>query len=207
MARIDHAVTTGVFHHEGKDVEVENNVWVIGDEKECVVFDCPHDAKVLLDTIAGREVKLILCTHGDRDHINALAEVADATGAPVALHPDDRFMWDVVLPDRTPDRTLTHGDEIQVADITLQVLHTPGHTPGHVSVYTDGHVFSGDVLFPGGPGATQGRSQSDFPTLINSIRTHLLTLPPDTVVHTGHGDSTTIGAEAPHLDEWIARGY
>jgi glyoxylase-like metal-dependent hydrolase (beta-lactamase superfamily II) len=87
-------------------------------------------------------------------------------------------------------------------------LHTPGHSPGSTSFYleSEGTVFSGDTLFQGGPGAT-GRSFSDFPTIIDSIRNRLLTLPADTVVRTGHGDSTTIGAEAPQLQEWIARGH
>ena len=87
------------------------------------------------------------------------------------------------------------------------MLHTPGHSPGGVCLLTpDGHVFGGDTLFKGGPGAT-GRSFSSFGDIIVSIRDRLLTLPAETVVHTGHGDSTTIGDEAPHLDEWLARGH
>jgi len=97
---------------------------------------------------------------------------------------------------------------ITVAGTDVHVLHTPGHSPGSVSFSVPdlAVVFTGDTLFAGGPGAT-GRSFSDFPTIVESIRTRLLTLPPETVVHTGHGDSTTIGAEAPHLAEWIARGH
>ena len=88
------------------------------------------------------------------------------------------------------------------------MLHTPGHTPGGCCLHDAGSatLFSGDTLFRGGPGAT-GRTFSDFPTTIASIRDRLLVLPPDTVVHPGHGDSTTIGEEAPHLDEWVARGH
>ena len=88
------------------------------------------------------------------------------------------------------------------------MLHTPGHSPGAVCFYAPafGTVFTGDTLFSGGPGAT-GRSYSDFDTIVDSIRTRLLTLPPETVVHTGHGDSTEIGIEAPHLDDWITRGH
>src|SRR4029450_11113281 len=106
-----------------------------------------------------------------------------------------------------PDGPLRHGDELSVAGRELRVLHTPGHSPGGIClVGPDGHVFGGDTLFKGGPGAT-GRSFSDFPTIIDSTPHRLLTLPAATIVHTGHGDSTTIGDEAPHLDEWIARGH
>jgi glyoxylase-like metal-dependent hydrolase (beta-lactamase superfamily II) len=111
-------------------------------------------------------------------------------------------------PDRRPDGSLRDGDSIEVAGISLRVLHTPGHAPGAVCFHAPdlGAVFSGDTLFAGGPGAT-GRSFSDFPTIIASIRDRLFRLPPDTVVHTGHGDTTTIGAEAPHLREWLDRGH
>jgi len=107
-----------------------------------------------------------------------------------------------------PDRDLGDGTEFTVGDVTMTSLHTPGHTPGSTCLYIPqlGVLFSGDTLFQGGPGAT-GRSYSDFPTIVASIRDRLLILPGDTVVHTGHGDDTTIGAEAPHLDEWITRGH
>jgi glyoxylase-like metal-dependent hydrolase (beta-lactamase superfamily II) len=124
----------------------------------------------------------------------------------VVLHPDDEMLWDVVYPDRKPDGAVRDRDELEVAGERLRIVHTPGHSAGGVCrLGPDGHVFGGDTLFKGGPGAT-GRSYSDFPTIIESIRDRLLVLPADTVVHTGHGESTTIGAEAPHLDEWMARG-
>jgi glyoxylase-like metal-dependent hydrolase (beta-lactamase superfamily II) len=112
-----------------------------------------------------------------------------------------------VYPDRRPDGDLRDGADLDVAGARLRVLHTPGHSPGGVCLLgPDGHVFGGDTLFKGGPGAT-GRSNSDFPTIIASIRDRLLVLPAETVVHTGHGESTTVGLEAPHLEEWIARGH
>ena len=117
------------------------------------------------------------------------------------------MLWDDVHTEG-PDISLADGDEVKVAGVTIKVLHTPGHSPGACCLYVPalGAVFSGDTLFQGGPGAT-GRSFSSFETIIESIRTKLLVLPPDTVVHTGHGDDTTIGAEAPHLQEWIDRGH
>jgi glyoxylase-like metal-dependent hydrolase (beta-lactamase superfamily II) len=147
-------------------------------------------------------------THGHNDHINAAAALSEATDAPILLHPADRMLWDVVYPDRAPDRELAAGDVLRAGGVELGVLHTPGHSPGCCSFHAAaaGVVFSGDTLFCGGPGAT-GRSFSDFGTIITSIRTKLLTLPPETIVHTGHGDSTTIGAEAPNLEEWIRRGH
>ena len=142
----------------------------------------------------------VVATHGHNDHINAAADLAEATGAPVWLHPADRMLWDVVHPDRAPDAELVDGQEIRVGGTTLVVLATPGHSPGGVCLYDedDGVVFSGDTLFNGGPGAT-GRSFSDRGTLVDSIRARLLVLPPETRVLTGHGDETTVGAEAPGL--------
>ena len=149
----------------------------------------------------------VVCTHGHNDHIDAAGAVADATGAPVLLHPDDRMLWQVVYPDREPG-DLTDGQVISVAGVDLQVLHTPGHAPGAVCLYAPALsvLFSGDTLFQGGPGAT-GRSFSSFPTILDSIRERLLTLPPETRVLTGHGESTTIAAEAGEYDAWVARGH
>jgi glyoxylase-like metal-dependent hydrolase (beta-lactamase superfamily II) len=200
-------VTSGTFSIDGEDFAVDNNIWIVGNDEECLVIDAAHEAAPIVDAIAGRRVVALVCTHGHNDHINAAVEVADAVGAPIALHPDDRMLWDAIHPDRAPDVLIEDGARFDVAGTTLTALHTPGHSPGGVSLHdADGHaVFGGDTLFKGGPGAT-GRSFSDFPTIIESIRTRLLTLPADTVVYTGHGDTTTIGDEAPHLDEWIARG-
>jgi glyoxylase-like metal-dependent hydrolase (beta-lactamase superfamily II) len=144
-----------------------------------------------------------VCTHGHNDHINAAVDFAALTGAPIWLHPDDRMLWDAIHPDRAPDADLTDGQRIDVGDVHLEVMHTPGHSPGGCCLWAeaDGVLFSGDTLFRGGPGAT-GRSFSSFDTIIDSITDRLLPLPGDTVVHTGHGDDTTIGAEKAASADW-----
>ena len=206
-ASVENVVTSGVFSLDGQDFDVDNNVWLIGDDSEVLVIDAAHEADKIIKTIAGRRVLGIVSTHGHNDHINAAGAVADATGAPIFLHPDDRMLWDVVHPDRTP-QPLTDGRLIDVAGLRLEVLHTPGHSPGAVCLYAPelGVLLSGDTLFKGGPGAT-GRSYSSFPTILESIRARLLTLPPGTRVLTGHGEETTIGGEAADLDAWVARGH
>ena len=124
------------------------------------------------------------------------------------LNPDDAVLWGLAHPTAAVDGTLVDGQVLEVGVLRVEVIATPGHAPGAVCLYVPalGLLFSGDTLFAGGPGAT-GRSYSDFAQIVVSIRDRLLSLPPETVVHPGHGASTTIGAEAPHLDEWIARGY
>lgn len=206
--RIDRLVTSGTFSLDGGTWEVDNNVWLVGDDTEAYVIDAAHDAEAILAALGDRRLLGVICTHGHDDHIDAAPEVAERTGAPVLLHPEDTVLWEMRHPGRTPDAALTEGDTLPVAGTELRVLHTPGHSPGAVCLYAPelGTVFTGDTLFQGGPGAT-GRSYSSFPTIVESIRNRLLTLPPETVVRTGHGDSTTIGAEAPHLEEWITRGH
>jgi glyoxylase-like metal-dependent hydrolase (beta-lactamase superfamily II) len=207
--RIDRVRTQGQFTLDGQSFDVENNIWLVGDDREVLVIDAAHDAGPIIEAIDDRQVVAIVCTHGHNDHINAALDVHGFVGrVPVCLHDDDRMLWNQVYVARGPDMPLKDGQTFDAGGATLRVLHTPGHSPGGVCLYleSEGVVFSGDTLFKGGPGAT-GRSYSDFPTIIDSIRTKLLTLPPETVVHTGHGDSTTIGDEAPHLEEWIARGY
>ncbi|WP_144127509.1 MBL fold metallo-hydrolase [Catellatospora sichuanensis] len=207
-ARIERVVTSGTFSLDGGTWEVDNNVWLIGNDNDVLVVDAAHDAAAIMAAAGERRVVAIVCTHAHNDHIDAAPELARLSGAPIMLHPDDRMLWDMTHPDVAPDRDLTDGDCLTVAGVELWVHHTPGHSPGAVCLYAPSlsALFSGDTLFQGGPGAT-GRSYSDFDTIIGSIRDRLLTLPADTVVYTGHGDTTTIGAEAPHLDEWLARGH
>jgi len=204
--RIEHAVTSGTFSLDGGTWEVDNNVWVVGDDRECVLIDAPHDAVAILALVGDRRLAAVLCTHAHDDHVSAVREVTHHTAAPAYLHPDDRVLWHRALPE-PPDEDLADGQVIRVGDVDLHVLHTPGHSPGSCCFHAPalGVVFTGDTLFSGGPGAT-GRSFSDFPTIVGSIRERLLSLPEQTVVHTGHGESTVIGAEKPHLQEWIERG-
>ncbi|MCD0449995.1 MBL fold metallo-hydrolase [Actinocorallia sp. API 0066] len=207
-APVTRLVTSGTFSLDGGTWEVENNVWIVGDDTEAVVIDAAHDATAIERALAGRRLKAIVCTHAHDDHVNAAPALADATGAPILSHPADRPLWDLTHPGRAPDGPLADGQSLSAGGVTLTVLHTPGHAPGAVSLYSPDleAVFTGDTLFQGGPGAT-GRSYSDFPTIITSIRTRLLPLPPKTTVHPGHGPDTTISTESPHLQDWINRGH
>ncbi|MFB4282618.1 MULTISPECIES: MBL fold metallo-hydrolase [unclassified Nonomuraea] len=205
---IDRVITSGTFSLDGGTWDVDNNVWLVGDAREVVVIDAAHDAAAIAERVGGRTVRAIVCTHAHNDHINAAKELAGLTGAPIRLHPADQVLWEQVYGPEVTYEPLADGEKLVVGGVALQILHTPGHSPGAVCAHAPdlGALFSGDTLFKGGPGAT-GRSHSSFETIIDSIRDRLLTLPPETVVHTGHGDSTAIGGEAPHLEEWIARGH
>ncbi|NYD32548.1 glyoxylase-like metal-dependent hydrolase (beta-lactamase superfamily II) [Nocardioides kongjuensis] len=197
-------MTSGTFCLDGETFEVDNNVWVVGDDTECVVIDAPHSVEDILAVVGERRVKAIVCTHAHDDHVRvapALREaVNNGAGAPILLHPDDRPLWELTHTQYLWDVDLADGQTLEVGGTTLRVLHTPGHAPGAVCLYAPdlGCVFTGDTLFNGGPGAT-GRSFSDRPTLEASIRARLFDLPGDTVVHTGHGEDTTIAAERERL--------
>ncbi len=183
----------------------DNNVYVVACERtrESVVIDASHDAAQIAEAAAGTRVQAILLTHGDPDHIDALEDLRARLGVPVAIHPADAGL----LP-APPDRELADGETIRVGDGTLRVIHTPGHTPGSVCFYSaeDATLIAGDTLFPGGPGATRGDPER-FAQIIASIREKLFILPDETAVRPGQGTDTTIGAEKPHLQEWIDRGW
>jgi glyoxylase-like metal-dependent hydrolase (beta-lactamase superfamily II) len=198
--RVDRGVLEGTFSLDGETFDVDNNVWVVGDETECVVIDAPHDVDGILAVVGDRSVKAILCTHAHDDHVRVAPALRERVTAPILLHPDDRPLWELTHADELWDADLTDGQEIEVAGTTLRVLHTPGHAPGGVCFHAEelGCVFTGDTLFAGGPGAT-GRSFSDRAVLVASIEARLLTLPGDTVVHTGHGEDTTVADERGHV--------
>ncbi len=198
--RVDHTTTSGTFSLDGETFDVDNNVWVLGDDDECMVVDAPHDVEAILGLVGDRTLKAILCTHAHDDHVRVAPALRQRVHAPILLHPDDRPLWEQTHPDELWDVDLSDGQELEVAGVTLRVLHTPGHAPGGVCFHAEslGCVFTGDTLFQGGPGAT-GRSYSDRDLLVASVQMRLLGLPDDTVVHTGHGPDTTIGAERANL--------
>lgn len=200
--RLDHTVTSGTFSLDGGTWDVDNNVWVLGNDEQCVIIDAPHDAAPIAELVGDRTVLAILCTHGHDDHVTATAELSDRYAAPVYLHPDDEVLWEQTH--RGEEYYPLHdGQTFPVGDDEIEVLHTPGHSPGSVCfrVAALDAVFTGDTLFEGGPGAT-GRSYSDYDTIVTSIRERLFALPADTVVHTGHGPDTTIGAEQAGAANW-----
>lgn len=182
---------------------MDNNVYILSDpaSNESVLFDAPTDAQRILKELDGKTVKYILMTHADGDHVQALQEVRKATGAPVGIHPAEAGR----LP-APPDFELSDGQTFQFGNVELKAMHTPGHSPGGMSFVTGDILIAGDTLFPGGPGNTQ-RPDGNFDQIIDSIRTKLFVLPEETRVYPGHGKSTTIGAEKPHLQEWIDRRW
>jgi glyoxylase-like metal-dependent hydrolase (beta-lactamase superfamily II) len=208
---VDRVITRGKFTLDGQSNTVDNNVWLVGDDSEVLVIDAAHDPLVIAAAAGGRRISMVVCTHGHNDHINAACELADLASAPTALHHGDLMLWQAVYPRRRPDRQLLDGQSIRLAGGgMLRVLHTPGHSPGCVCLFGeiggDPVLFGGDTLFRGGPGGT-GRSFSDFPTILGSIRDRLFTLPAETIVHAGHGDDTTIGEEAVDYEDWLCRGH
>ncbi|WP_280399730.1 MBL fold metallo-hydrolase [Nocardia carnea] len=193
-ARVERVVTEGQFCLDGGCWDVANNIWLVGDDSEVLIIDAAHDAQPILEAVAGRRVTAIICTHAHNDHVTVAPTLSAATGAPIHLHPADDVLWQQTHPG-VEYQALSDGAAFAIAGAELRVLHTPGHSPGSCCLHlpANGALFSGDTLFEGGPGAT-GRSYSDYPTILSSIG-RLFELPDETVVHTGHGPDTTLGAE------------
>lgn len=183
----------------------DNNVYLLTcpSTGERVLIDPADEPERILQLLAGgKKITSILLTHGDADHFQALEEVREATGAPVGMHPADRHL----LSGHRIDFEVQDGDQVRFGEVTLEVFHTPGHTAGGVCFYSAPVLIAGDTLFPGGPGNTR-REGGDFPLIMEGIKKKLFTLPAETVVYPGHGKSTTIGAERPHLADWLERGW
>ena len=184
---------------------MDNNVYVVRCRAtgEAVLLDAANEHERLLELCRTLGVRKVLETHGHWDHIQAVPEVRDA-GYDVGVTVEDAGM----LADQGYDFLLEDDSVIEVGQLRLRTMKTPGHTPGSISFVLEGSpvVLTGDTLFPGGPGATKFPG-GDFETIIRSIDSKLFTLPADTIVMPGHGADTTIGAERPSLQEWIDRGW
>ena len=183
----------------------DNNVFVIRcrETGEAVLIDAANEHEKLLELCTALNVRRVLETHGHWDHIQAVPAMREA-GLSVAVTAADAPM----LKDVGYDVFIDDAEVIEVGRLRLQAIHNPGHTPGSISFLIEGSplLFSGDTLFPGGPGGTKFEG-GDFNTIIDSIDNKLFTLPPSTIVLPGHGLDTTIGHERPHLQEWVDRGW
>jgi glyoxylase-like metal-dependent hydrolase (beta-lactamase superfamily II) len=185
----------------------EDGGWVIGDDEEVIVIDPGKDPAGVLEAVGDREILAVICTHGHASHVAAAAEVAKRDEAPVALHRADRLFWRAVHPETDPEIEMADGGRFDVADTSLEVIHTAGHTPGSVSLYCADleAVFTGDALLASGPAPHEGEFP-DFPGQLTAIGERLLDLPPETRVLAGHGEETTIAAAGKRFDGWVAVG-
>lgn len=181
----------------------ENNIFLISHSEsgEGYVIDAGYEPQQIADANAEVSTRGILITHGHRDHHEHVGELKALLDAPVGIGIDDSTELSI-----ESDTLIVDQQSFGFGPLALQAIHTPGHTPGSTCFLIGRHLFTGDTLFPGGPGNTQ-RDPVRFERIISSIRERLFSLSDDTVVYPGHGRDTTIGAERPHLDEWIARGW
>jgi glyoxylase-like metal-dependent hydrolase (beta-lactamase superfamily II) len=190
--------------------QMDNNAYLVSCSAtgETLLIDAANDPEILLELIErfAPKLSLIVTSHQHWDHVQALEEVAKVTGAPTAAHQLDAEPLPV-----KPDRILANGDTVKIGELSFDVIHLQGHTPGSVALALDGaddatHLFTGDCLFPGGVGKTW--QEGDFETLLGDVTKRVFDVYGDsTVVYPGHGDDTTLGTERPHLGEWKERGW
>ncbi|MBK4149453.1 MBL fold metallo-hydrolase [Corynebacterium macginleyi] len=203
--QIESTVTSGKFRLDGGEWDVDNNVYVLGDSFRVYIVDPSHDLDAVAELVGDRKVEGIILTHGHNDHCELAPEAAERFDTDVYMHPDDDMLWKETNGDAHYIALADNG-QFDINGEKITVYHTPGHSPGCVVLYVAGTLLSGDTLFNGGPGAT-GRKYSDFDVIIESLRNVVFSLPDDTKVLPGHGDATTVGAEAARIDEYIERGY
>jgi len=198
-------VTSGVVEVDDAEHKAENNTWIVGDDEEVIVIDPARDAEKILEKVGDREVLAVICTHGLPDHVGAAIEVAAKDEAVVAVHPKDKRLWRQTWEDTWPDIEMEDEGLFAVADVELEVLATPGVTPGGVSLYCEGLgvVFTGKTLLMDGPGMLGG----EYPALsdqLTSIGERLFTLPHETRVLPAHGEEGLISDLEPQFDRWLS---
>jgi glyoxylase-like metal-dependent hydrolase (beta-lactamase superfamily II) len=200
-ARIEQVVSPG------SAAVPESNAWIVGDDAEVIVIDAGSDADAVLAAVADREILAVICTHGHAAHVAAALEVAARDESPVALHPRDRLLWRESHADADPEIEMEDGGIFEVADISLEVIHAAGHSPGSVCFYSEEleAVFTGDCLLASGPAPHDGE-YPDFSAQLSAIGEHLLTLPGPTRVLPGHGTESTVAAAQKRFDSWVTAG-
>jgi len=183
------------------------NTWVIGDDDEVIVVDPGESADAVMNTVGQRDVLAVICTHGHARHFAAAFDVARRDEAPVALHAADKLSWREAHKATEPDIQMEQGGIFEVADVTLEVIHAPGHSPGSVGLYCDGLgvLFAGDILNAGGPVPHDGYFD-DFPGQLSAIGAHVLTLAGDTRILAGHGEELSVAVAERRFDSWVSAG-
>lgn len=206
--RIERLDSSGVLTVDGEEHSAENATWIVGDNAEVIVIDPAHDAEAVLKAVGDRDVLMVICTGGHDDHTAAAPEVAERDEAPIALHARDRLLWKETHPDTDLDISVENNGVFEIGDVQLRVIHTPGHSPGAIALYSEEleAVFTGDTLLASGPGPVAEDEFPDFATQLTSIGEHLLVLPDHTRILPARGEETTVSELEPHFDAWVAKG-